>query len=213
MKRIAVFDIDGTILRRVSTERMFFKYLLRKGEIGLFAGFNFISGFLKDCGKNWLYATKGNKWYLKGMDCERIKSLGIDFFNSVVKKKISDIAVDMINRHKEEGCEIILLSGAFDFFMDEYLKYLKADRVHGTALEVEDGKFTGRIKGLFPYGENKAKIIDKDFVDIDYVNSYAYANDYDDRHFLKMFGHAVAVNPDRRLLKFARQNNLRVLYS
>ena len=65
MKKAAIFDIDGTILKDMSSERVFFRYLLNKKIITAKDVLRFTTAFT-----NNLFLLKGiylrkNKYYLK----------------------------------------------------------------------------------------------------------------------------------------------------
>ena len=76
-----------------------------------------------------------------------------------------------------------------------------------------DGVYTGRPTGLFIYGEGKARAIEQLAAreGIDLSQSYAYTDSASDLPMLRLVGHPVVVNPDRELLRIARQEGWEVL--
>jgi len=73
--------------------------------------------------------------------------------------------------------------------------------------------FAGRISGIHPSNNGKV-IIFEEFVNkynIDPANSTAYGNHYGDRFLMEMVGNPAAVNPDRKLLKYAQSKKWRIL--
>ena len=89
---------------------------------------------------------------------------------------------------------------------------LGADHVIATRLEVDEGKYTGKIR-FYAYAENKAKAI----TDLarkrgyDLERSFAYSDSATDVPMLEAVGHAYAVNPDKELRKAAREHGWPVL--
>ncbi len=79
--------------------------------------------------------------------------------------------------------------------------------------EAVDGVYTGRPTGLFIYGEGKARAIEElaRREGIDLAASYAYSDSASDLPMLRLVGHPVVVNPDRELLRIARQEGWEVL--
>lgn len=79
--------------------------------------------------------------------------------------------------------------------------------------EAVDGVYTGRPTGLFIYGEGKARAIEALAAreGIDLAASYAYTDSASDLPMLRLVGHPVVVNPDRELLRIARQQGWEVL--
>lgn len=77
----------------------------------------------------------------------------------------------------------------------------------GTVSEVVDGVYTGRLVGPFCYGEGKVAAI-RDLArweGFDLAQCYAYSDSAGDLPMLEAVGHPVAVNPDARLERIARQ--------
>jgi HAD superfamily hydrolase (TIGR01490 family) len=213
-KAIAVFDIDGTVLKDNSAERIFVRYLLAKGELGPLDGINFAIRFLSASFGGWVSATKGNKSYLKGKSARRIDELAEACFREEIVPRISDWALRRIEEHRNEDLEIILLSGTLDVLLLRFQRFLHADRAHGSVLSVTDGTYTGDIRGVFPYGRAKAGIVRSSYASDSYdlSASYAYANHYSDLDFLELIGHATLVNPDSRTLGRSKNRGIDIVY-
>ncbi len=77
----------------------------------------------------------------------------------------------------------------------------------GTVSEVVDGVYTGRLVGPFCYGEGKVAAITDlaRWEGLDLRQCYAYSDSAGDLPMLEAVGHPVAVNPDARLERIARQ--------
>src|SRR5438067_68317 len=71
---------------------------------------------------------------------------------------------------------------------------------------VEDGRYTGEMD-VYAYGPFKAELMVQIAGDsgIDLAASWAYSDSYTDLPMLEVVGHPVVVNPDRPLLKVARE--------
>lgn len=209
-KAIAVFDIDGTILRDSSAERIFVRYLLARGELNIVDVANFVKHLLITFPRNWVMATKGNKFYLKGKSSHRIEKLAEECFRKEIVSKISDVARRKIEEHRRCGQEIVLLSGTLDVLLWCFQEYLEADHTHGSMLRVSNGRYTGDIYGIYPYGRVKAEIV-RDYYGrspYDLSASYAYANHISDFEFLGLFGHSALVNPTPGLIAKAKRKGI-----
>ncbi len=79
----------------------------------------------------------------------------------------------------------------------------------GTRPESVDGVYTGRIAGALLHGPDKARQVAElaRTRGLDLGHSYAYSDSANDLPLLSLVGHPVAVNPDRALRRYARQNN------
>ena len=86
-----------------------------------------------------------------------------------------------------------------------------------TRIEVERGRYTGRIAPPIIKGADKADQIKRHLsshgLDVDWNASYAYGDSYSDRLFMTFVGHPVAVHPDPKLRSMALANNWEVLES
>jgi len=213
-KAIAVFDIDGTVLRDSLAERIFVHYLLAKGELNMFNGAHFVKHFLVTLPRNSVMASKGNKFYLKGKSIHRIEKLAKECFRKEIVSKISDIACRKIEEHRACSLEIVLLSGTLDVLLRCFQEYLEADHTHGSTLKVLGGRYTGDICGIYPYGRTKADIVRTYYGrnPYDLSASYAYANHISDFEFLGLFGHSALANPTPRLLAKAKRKGIGAVY-
>jgi HAD superfamily hydrolase (TIGR01490 family) len=208
MRSCAVFDLDGTIIDN-SSERVFLKYLLERGELP----FRNLSQWLLDFIRTRdLRQAKANKVYLKGLDYQHICDLAQICFTERLVERISPKVFDLIESHRAQGRAIVILSGSLELLVRFFYEHLKADLMVGYALEVVGGAITGRGVGLNPYGENKAQLVQglAETHNFDLSESYAYGNHHSDAHKLKRVGHPVAVNPDRKLREIAIANDWQI---
>lgn len=214
MKSIAVFDIDGTILKDSSAERIFVRYLISRGELNIANAFHFLGYLLLTFPRNRILALKGNRFYLRGKSVSRIEELAGECFREEISSRISDVARGMIEEHRSKGLEIVLLSGTLDVLLRHFKEHLGADSAHGSSLTVSNGRYTGYISGSYPYGRAKAEIVRSyyDCRSYDLSTSYAYANDTSDFEFLMLFGKPLLANPTTRLIGKAKRKGIDIVY-
>ena len=212
-KTIAVFDVDRTIIKGTSCERLFVDYLRNKGVIGFSQKFSFAKRFIFTIFRNKIMATKGNKYYLKGLEKQKTDEMAKEFFNVEIIPRISEDAVKKIEEHRKEGMEIVLLSGTLEVLMKLLQKHLNVERVHCSDMEIVEGKYTGDIIGKFPFGSAKADIIRMNYSSdkYDLSASYAYGDHPTDLGFLQVFGHGFIVNPDAKLEQKAKKKGVGVV--
>ena len=208
MRSCAVFDLDGTIIDN-SSERVFLKYLLERGELPLRNLSQWLLDFIRT---RDLRQAKANKVYLKGLDYQHICDLAQICFTERLVERISPKVFDLIEFHRTEGRTIVILSGSLELLVRLFYEHLNADLMIGYALEVIEEEITGHGVGLNPYGENKARLVQElaEAHNFDLSESYAYGNHHSDAHKLKRVGHPVAVNPDRKLREIAIANDWQI---
>jgi HAD superfamily hydrolase (TIGR01490 family) len=212
--KAAIFDIDGTIIRNISSERIFFRYLLEKGLITFHDLLQFANVFFHNLLVfKGLYVRK-NKYYLKNKEYEKIVSSISECFEERISPYISLAALDEIKMLKNAGYMIVLLSGTLSPFVECFKEYCNADVGIGTNLAVDDrGIITGEINGIHSYSGGKAKIVDRLVSEykIDLSSSYAYANQYVDVKFMRMVGYPIAVNASPLLRLYAKINRWKIV--
>lgn len=213
MNKAAIFDIDGTIIRNISSERVFFRYLLDKKLITFQDLLRFAKVFFNNLLLfKGLYVRK-NKFYLKNKEYEKIVSSINECFNERISSHISSAAIEEIKMLKNAGYFIILLSGTLSPFVDCFRKHCNADVGIGTRLAIDNkGIITGEINGIHPYSGGKAKIVNHLVTEynIDLSSSYAYANQYVDIKFMQMVGYPVATNASPLLRLYAKINRWKI---
>lgn len=114
-------------------------------------------------------------------------------------------AKEEIEFHRKKKAGVVLLSSALAPICRQVALKLGLDSVICSDLEVSEGRFTGRPKGRFCYGEEKAARL------IEYceINSHSpsaawyYGDSFSDLPVLELVGNPVCVNPDRKLMALA----------
>ena len=211
--KVAIFDIDGTLIKDISSERVFFRYLLRNKIVTFkdllrYAGLFLIKLLLF----KGVYLRR-NKSYIKGKRYDLLVTEARKCFEQELLPYISKLGIDEINQLKQDGYKIILLTGTLDPLMECFKSYCGADDGIGTSLEMADGNITGRIDGIYAYHIGKADIVKKlsENGGIDLANSYAFANESIDVDFMELVGKPVAVNPDPLLNEHALKEGWRIV--
>ncbi|MGE0130739.1 MAG: HAD family hydrolase [Blastocatellales bacterium] len=204
-KRIAaIFDVDGTLITETTLERIFIRFLWRRGELSWREMLNWIGSLTKAAatGRPRLKAIKA---YLRGKDTARIRRLARECFEGEIEPRLSPEAINRLRWHQSAGHFVILLSGTLDLLLEPLAERLGVYARVGSELEVEERCFTGRIAGAHPFGEMKAECLAtiNRAAGFDLKRSFAYADDFADRHLLAMVGHPVAVNATARLRSVA----------
>ena len=142
----------------------------------------------------------------EGISQDRLLILADDAFDSVLKKAVYPNARDLVSRSRDEGHDVVLVSGALDFLMTRLADHLGATHVIANRLEIKDGYATGRLLRPVVAGPEKARLI-RDHArqhghDLD--ECFAYSDSYSDVPMLSVVGHPAAVNADAKLQRLAR---------
>lgn len=220
MKEAVFFDLDMTLVN-LATERAFGLYMRNKINqpwlVKIKKLIVIILGYLKyDLHLINDYAILKKsiiRTVMANEDADYYKKCSRDFLNDVIIKNIHKILFDLVNEHKKAGREIYIISAAVDLVVKEIADYFQVTGCFSTELEIKEGKYTGEVVGPVYYGEMRGEII-KDIAkknNIDLSKSYAYGDYIDDRYMFDLVGHPVVVNPDKKLLKIAKNNDWEIV--
>jgi HAD superfamily hydrolase (TIGR01490 family) len=150
----------------------------------------------------------------EGISYERLLFLADEAFDAVMKKALYPGAKDLVQRCRDQGHEVILVSGALDFLMQRLGAHLGATGIIANRLEVKDGYATGKLLRPIVAGPEKTRLVREWARDrqIDLGDCFAYSDSYSDVPMLSVVGHPCAVNPDLRLAKLARTYGWPVIF-
>jgi len=212
--RLAVIDLDGTLLQGMNAERIFYLHLLVTGHVSIFRMVGFLMSVLRDIARmGFRPAIGSNARLLRGRTPEEVRQWANAFGHVFLRRAVPDDLRRKILRLKEDGCRIVLLSGSLQVLVDQLKERLEAEILIGNGLEVVDGTLTGRKTGIFPYGRMKLDAlfqrIDPD--GIGWASSWALADRHSDLPVLELVGHPVAVHADRRLRRLARKRGWEII--
>ena len=129
------------------------------------------------------------------------------WFAEWVAPHISEGAVQRIEEHRALGHRLVVLSAATVYVVRPLAERLNIPDYLCTYLEVEDGRFTGRLVEPVCYGPGKVLLAEQFAArqGIDLSQSTFYSDGYEDVPMLERVGHPVVVNPDRRLRRLAER--------
>ncbi|RMF58558.1 MAG: HAD-IB family hydrolase [Calditrichaeota bacterium] len=215
MKPWAVFDVDGTLLPGTSMEKLFVYGAMVDGLISFPQIFAFgIESLKKIPERGLIRAVKQNKHFFKNLSAKEVQELGKVVFQKEILPKLSETGMNRVQQHREEGYRVLLMSGAPEFLVTHLVEMLQPDFLISSRLEIVDGVYTGRLISPHPYGEEKKRRLleVQEELQIDFSNSIVYANHFSDVAHMLLFGKPIAVNPDKKLLKFAIAHQWAVEY-
>ena len=115
--KLAVFDVDRTILRKTSGEAQLIRFLIRHRMLPYTNIIRVFVYFFKTIFKGFHKAALRNKLYMYGVDEQVLKALLHQLYEKHLESRISTYASQMILDLKRQGYMIFLLSGTLDFIV------------------------------------------------------------------------------------------------
>jgi HAD superfamily hydrolase (TIGR01490 family) len=203
---LTIFDVDRTLIDG-QTQRLFLK-LMRQYDMVSHEDYSWIlewfsaynMGLVKETEQVRSQAYK----LLKDVCVEKIGQI-IDQNFTLFTDKIYNDALEQVKMHTHKGDKLILLSGSISLIIERIAKFLNIDDVIATELDIDNGLFTGKIRGKAAYGHGKLEkllvFIATRFPTVE--KTYFYTDNFSDLPVLEYVTHPVCVNPDKFLSSFA----------
>lgn len=217
VKKLAVFDIDGTIFRK----NLHFELINQLAWLKVFP--NEVRHRLTEAYSSWIEHEGTYEDYRRAL---------VDLYALHIKGcKVEDVAKAaqmvvpfhakrtyvfseaLIKRLRQEGYHLLVISGSPLEIVEEYNKqYLKFDGVYGSVYETdEEGVYTGRA--IFEPSRMKDKVVEKyiEEHDLSLDDSYGIGDTESDGGFLRLVQNPIAFNPNQNLKSMAEEAGWKIV--
>ncbi|WP_029289769.1 HAD family phosphatase [Cellulomonas sp. HZM] len=216
LQQAAFFDLDKTIIA-TSSATAFSRGFLAEGMLtrrsvlrAAYAQIAYLLGAADEDQTERLRVQLSRM--VAGWEVAQVSHVVEETLHEAIDPTVYAEAVALIERHHEEGRDVVIVSASSSEIVEPIAAVLGADHVISTRMSVVDGRYTGEID-FYAYGENKATAIRElaEHRGYDLAHSYAYSDSITDAPMLGLVGHAYAVNPDRVLRRRAQDQGWGVL--
>jgi HAD superfamily hydrolase (TIGR01490 family) len=202
----AFFDMDKTLISQ-NSGWLYMKYRWQRGEItrweivkGVAAYFQYKAGILDI--NAW---TREAMVQFRGQSERALVREANRWFREEVVGTIYPEADGLVQEHLTRGDVVAIVSGATKFVVKPLAERMGIKHFLYTRLEVERGRFTGRVIEPICFEEGKIYWLQQ-FIDehgVDLAKSWFYTDSVTDLPLLELVGHPVVVNPDPLLYRAA----------
>ena len=218
MKKLAVFDIDGTLFRssllieltnalvdkkifpekaKDEIEKDYIAWLNREGGYE-----NYIARVIKVYNKN-----------IKGCREKDIEKAVKEVLKKE-KKKLYRYTRNLIKELKKGKYFLFAISGSPGHILTSFAKDIGFDKYLGGYYEVVDGQFTGNQPYGNPANDKKKTLLN--FLErynnqFDLEKSIGIGDTESDISFLEMLGNPIAFNPNRKLAEHAKKGKWKII--
>lgn len=207
----AFFDLDKTVIARASMVAMG-RPLYREGLVSRWLVLRAVWGQLVylwvGADEAKLARTRDSVLRLAaGWERDRVACIARDAIGEVLEPIVYDEAIELIAEHQAAGRPVYLVSASPAEVVEPLAEHLGVDGCLATIAEVgPDGRYTGKVL-RYCYGPEKVVAMEElaQALGLDLAESWAYSDSMTDVPMLAAVGHPVAVNPDRELLRVARE--------
>ncbi|HEY0187397.1 MAG TPA: HAD-IB family hydrolase [Cellulomonas sp.] len=206
----AFFDLDKTVIAS-STAAVFARPLLAGGVLtrrAMLGSARSLIAFL--LGSATEDRTERLRTQLSrtivGWDVGRVAAIVAESLPRTVERVLYQEAVDLVTRHHAAGADVVVVSASSEELVRPVAELIGADEVIASRLEVQDGRYTGRI-AFYAYGPAKATAM-RELAGrrgYDLAASSAYSDSATDAPMLDAVGHGTVVNPGPALRALAAE--------
>jgi HAD superfamily hydrolase (TIGR01490 family) len=206
---VAVFDLDGTLVRGNSFVGFLWACLVRR-PARILRSLHLPIAVLVH-----LLGFRDNSWlkvvFLRaivgGMTRVQVESVASAYTEKLHRSQTKAGALARIRAHVDQGVDVVLVSASPDLYVDAFAARLGITRVISTRVSWRDGRCLGTLEDGNCYGERKLQRIRERIGPID----YAYSDHDSDLPMLLYATHPVAVDPNRRLARIAEVQGIEVV--
>lgn len=217
MKKVAIFDIDGTIFRS-SLLIEITDALIQEDVFPAMARKNYASAY-----KNWLERRDVYEEYIEAVVksfLQNIKGVRQKDFIKVAKKVIAfhqnrvyRYTRDLARELKNKNYYLLAISHSPLEIVAEFCKKFGFNKVYGRVYEVNTaGKFTGKVLYLDIISD-KSKILKRavEKENLTLKDSVGVGDTESDIKFLKMVKKPICFNPNQKLYKYAKTKGWKIV--
>lgn len=217
MKKIAIFDIDGTIFR----SSLLIEITEALVDAGIFE--KSVKDHYKDHHQNWLNRKDSYEKYIAGVVKAfelNIKGVSEKDFTRISREVVSikheqtyQYTRDLVRQLQEKDYFLLAISNSPKLLVGDFCKKLGFDRSYGRIYETDtEGKFTG--KTLFQdIISDKSKILQRAMEkwDLTIEGSIAVGDTEADIPMFRMVDVPICFNPNRGLFSEARKHGWKIV--
>ncbi|MBS7808689.1 HAD family hydrolase [Variovorax sp. PCZ-1] len=217
--RLALFDLDHTLLP-IDSDHAWGEYTVQRGWRDPVAfkarndAFyeNYKIGKL-DPVEYLMFATEA----IRQRGATESIALRADYMTAVVEKHIKKPALDLLEKHRAAGDEVLMVTATNEFVTEPIAKRFGIEHLIAVQLEVgADGWYTGRSRGTPSYQAGKVERVrqwlserGKTWADVSH--STFYSDSMNDLPLLEHVTEPVATNPDPRLRTLATERGWKII--
>jgi HAD superfamily hydrolase (TIGR01490 family) len=211
---VAFFDLDKTVIS-VNSVRLWAEAEFKAGRLGVATLLRAAMWSVRyRLGETIEAAVRRAIGRLAGEDEKEMRARSHAFYYSHLQHRVRPGALVALEKHRELGHELILLTSTMTYFAEVAASELGFDGFLCTGLEVDSaGRLTGRPIEPLCYGKGKLEIGEGHLRErgASLEGAYFYTDSMSDVELLVAVGNPVVVNPDPRLLRRAKASGWEVV--
>lgn len=213
VETLALFDLDSTLLEG-DCEWTWCEHLRSQGIVGA----AFMARFKAYCAEyelGMIHFEEYERYILSpvaGQLPAQVQQILGDYLQKITRL-IRPGMQSVLAGHRGEGHTLLLATASNSFLAEPIASLLGIQQVVSTRCELVEGVPSGKLIGETAFREGKVAAV-QNWVEAhgaSLTGSWGYSDSHNDLPFLRLVEHPVAVTPDARLRRVARQNGWPIL--
>ena len=210
MIKIHLFDMDDTLISN-DCDVSWKSFTVRHG-LAPESALQEAADFFEDYKRGELDLEKFTLFQLRefiGRTAAEMAELADAHFREFVLPTVRQSAIRQVREAKGSGAVTAIITSTNSVLARPVAEFFGVDELHGTELEIGNGRFTGRVKDTYAAGQGKVEIAGRILSErgISAADAAAYGDSINDLPLLSMVGHPRVVTPGAKLLEIARSRN------
>ena len=212
---LAIFDLDNTLIAGDS-DHSWGEFLVNQNIVDhqLYKRMNdkFYADYESGCLDIFAYLEFSLE-PLTRFTLEELDKLHQQFMCDVIEPMKLGQAEALINRHRQAGDRLLVITSTNRFIVEPICKSLGIDEIIATDLQIIDRKYTGKVEGTPTFKDGKVVRFNQWLTEQNTSNegSYFYSDSINDMPMLMSVAHPIAVDPDPALRKEAESRNWEII--
>ena len=216
MTRLALFDLDNTLLTGDSDDE-WFNFLAAEGALDRQAGEAAKADIVRHYREGSVDTLEFCEYFLRLYVPHEMPTLLAwreKYVREWIVPRIPDSARRLLDSHRDG---LVVIATATNRFITEPIaQALGVEHLIATEPEIRNGRFTGKVAGTPSFREGKATrtlewLAARGQALESFDESWFYSDSINDRPLLELVTHPVAVDPDAKLSSLAKEFRWRIL--
>ena len=212
---LALFDLDNTLLSGDS-DYEWGNFLVQKKLVDKVHYEQANQKFYQDykAGKLDIYEFSAFTFeILTRLSNQALDQLHQEFMAAVILPLISDKARALVEKHRALHHTLVIITATNQFITTPIAEELKIPHLIATQSKIVEGRYTTEIDGIPCFQAGKVQRLSAWMHEHNETlkGSYFYSDSHNDAPLMHQVEHAIAVDPDEKLVKLATQENWKII--
>ncbi len=215
-KNLALFDLDLTLLD-IDSDYAWGEFIIKKGLVDADSYRQKNIDFHQQYKQGTLDAIEYNEFvgaFLATLPLDTLYQLRAEFITTEVKPFVRPLALQRIEKHRQQGDDIVIISATNDFTVTgiAQLFAVNAENVLATPFEIKNNRFTGKLLDKPNIQAGKVYHLQKWLAknNAHYRKTFAYSDSHNDLPLLKWADAPICVSADKQLTQIALEKNWQI---